>query len=177
MRRSLSLLAVTLGVWSASAAPLPVRPGPGLALELTCSNWVVTPDVDPRFAVFLVNRGKKTVTVVLPGDGSEDGWRTPVVRWEQDRGIRMRPGSVKPLTPADVIELAPGQRVKLNWVGRPALDTGLNRVSVELEHNPTLKWRGIPGGREHDAATMKKVQAIPAIKLTSNIVEVVVQER
>jgi hypothetical protein len=88
----------------------------------------------------------------------------------------MRCGNINCLKPEEVVELAPGQRVKLGWVGAPSLNLGMNKVSVEVEHVPTLKWRGVPLG-EHDAATMKKVQALPAFKVTSNVVEVQVREK
>jgi hypothetical protein len=162
---------------SPRAAPLPDPPATGLEIELTCTNPVVTPAIDPGFTAHLVNKGKKPVTVVLPGDGSEVGWRTPVVRWgKEERGTIRRCGNINRLKPDEVVELAPGERVKLGWVGHPTLDSGTNKVKLELEHIPTLKWRGLPLGK-HDEATMKKVQALPAFKLTSNVVEVQVREK
>src|SRR5919201_6135680 len=34
-----------------------------------------------RFTATLLNKGKETVTLVTPGDGSDCGWRTPLVGW------------------------------------------------------------------------------------------------
>jgi hypothetical protein len=44
------------------------------------------------FEVELVNSSDRTVTLVMPGDGSDVAWRTPVVQWSvsSDTGYRVR---------------------------------------------------------------------------------------
>ena len=39
---------------------------------------------DAGWEVTLVNRGKADVTLIQPGDGSECGWRSPIVEWVID---------------------------------------------------------------------------------------------
>src|SRR5262245_110834 len=121
MNRMLCIAAVALAIsGSPHAAPLPDSPAAGLEIELTCTNPVVTPAYDPGLPAHRVNKGKKPVTVVLPGDGSDVGWRTPVVRWgKEERGTIRRCGNINRLKPEEVIELLPGQRVKLDWIGHP----------------------------------------------------------
>src|SRR4051794_34616710 len=55
-------------------------PTKGLALELKPARQLAF-DGEPRLTLTLVNRGPYTLTLVEPGDGSTEGWRTPVLVW------------------------------------------------------------------------------------------------
>jgi hypothetical protein len=162
-----------------SAAPVPAT-APSLELELTCDKTAVGPGEPVVFTAHLVNKGKKPVTVVQPGDGSDCGWRTPLISWdrarERERGRILRCGNINALKPAEVVDLAPGKRLKLEWVGQPSLRPGMNKVAVEYEHVPGMKWKGLPLGT-HDPAAMEKIRESVPIKLTSNVVEITVREK
>jgi hypothetical protein len=168
MGRTLLVVALALSACSSLAAPLPIPPRPVLAIELTCSLPVLNPGQERAFVAHLVNKGGKPITVVLPGDGSECGRRTPMVRWNPVMKTDGRCKLMNPLTPADVIELAPGQRVKLGWLGWPTFsEVGVHKVSLELEHVPTMEFHY--GG---DPAALKKARETTPFKITSNVVEV-----
>ncbi len=143
-----------------------------LSLLLEADVPVITPGGSAQFTAHLVNDGGNVVSVVLPGDGSSDGWRTPVIHWNPpDQGGRFC-GNINALTPDEVVDLAPGESVELVWLGRPTFkEVGTYQVTLEYEHVPDRKWHGIPLG-EHDPAAMRRVRGVPGIKLTSNVVEV-----
>src|SRR4051794_28079257 len=71
----------TLSVWSAPA-PTPAEP----RLELRLAITKPKDDLKKRltYEVTIVNRGKTSETLVQPGDGSDCGWRTPIVEWVID---------------------------------------------------------------------------------------------
>src|SRR5260370_24574724 len=50
---------------------------------------------DVRWEVTIVNRGKQEVTLVQPGDGSDCGWRTPIIEWVINGGVE---GATRQLT-------------------------------------------------------------------------------
>lgn len=113
------------------------------------------------------------MTVVLPGDGSSCGWRTPVIRWNpRPQYGEARCLNINPLKLDEVISLGPGQRVKLGYIGGPQLTSaGKHLLSVEMEHIRDLKWSGIPLP-DHDAGAMEKVRQIKGFKAVSNVVEI-----
>jgi len=57
----------------------------GVVLLLAPDTQTVTGDQRPQVTATLVNRGKREVTLVEPGDGSDCGWRTPLVEWSRRR--------------------------------------------------------------------------------------------
>jgi hypothetical protein len=65
------------------AAPLPKRelPEPNLDLRLATGTPRVKRGEVVRCDVTVVNRGQQDVLLVQPGDGSDCGWRTPIVEW------------------------------------------------------------------------------------------------
>jgi hypothetical protein len=152
-------------------------PEPDLRIDLRVETPVVKLGENPRFTIYLVNDGTEAVTIVLPGDGSESGLRTPIVRWNPPFLYERRCGNIEALKSHEVIILGAGERTRLQkWVDRPTLSgPGKHEVSLELENIPDLKWGGIPLG-EHDAAAMRKVRRTPRFKVRSNVVEVEVKE-
>ena len=83
MRASLSFVLCLVPAFSGKtvAAPLPERPGPRLELRLRTTEPIVKPGQEIRWQVSIVNRGTEPVTLVHPGDGSDCGWRTPIIEW------------------------------------------------------------------------------------------------
>jgi hypothetical protein len=153
-----------------AVAPAP----PKLAIDLRVLTPSVTLYTIPEIEADLVNQGQEPVIVVLPMDGSECGWRTPVVRWSPAWESPARCGYVTGLRPQDVITLSPRGRVKLNWILGPVLTRqGKHEVSLELEHVPDIEWKGVPCP-VHDPETMKAVRESTPWKAVSNTVEVTV---
>ena len=165
-----------MGDTDRSDRPGAKSPTPGLRIELKATKVQTPAGEQLRFSADLVNDDKVAVTVVLPGDGSESGWRTPIVRWNPPVGTGPRCGNINRLKPEEVITLAPGKRVPLGeWIGNPGIGApGKHKVTLELENVPDLKWTGEPLG-EHDPATMKKVRSSSPFKAVSNVVEVEVR--
>jgi hypothetical protein len=83
MRVSLLPVLLVLPGALAWAAPLPKReaPEPRLELRLHTTTPQVKSGQDAHCEVTVVNRGKHEVLLVQPGDGSDCGWRTPVLEW------------------------------------------------------------------------------------------------
>ena len=49
---------------------------PKIDIVLATATPVIKLGQRPQFSISLINRGKKSVTLVKPGDGSLYGWRT-----------------------------------------------------------------------------------------------------
>jgi hypothetical protein len=144
-----------------------------VALELKAVTPVVPVGKQPVFSAELFNRSSKQITVVLPGDGSECGWRTPILTWNPPLKLGGRCGNINSLKTREVATLAPGQGLPLTeWIGAPILSRpGKHKVSLNMENKPEMVWKGIPLG-EHDPAAMVKVRSSTPFKVVSNVVEV-----
>src|SRR4051794_26625538 len=71
--------------WRGFRSPPPHRtPRPKLELRLRAKQAKVKKGHEVAWEVGVVNRGKSTVTLVQPGDGSDAGWRTPIIEWVID---------------------------------------------------------------------------------------------
>jgi hypothetical protein len=66
------------------SAPAPLATEPRLELRLKAIDPKVKNTDKSRWEVSIVNRGKQKVTLVQPGDGSDCGWRTPIIEWVVD---------------------------------------------------------------------------------------------
>ncbi len=130
------------------------------------------------FRAELVNSGSDPVTVVRPGDGSEYGWRTPIVRWTAAPRQMLRCGNIDPVLPRELVVLQPQQRIALDWLGAPVFgEAGTCTVSLELEHDPKVnRPRGTIVGGQDDEATVKRIRRLPPYRVKSNTVQVLVRE-
>jgi hypothetical protein len=91
-------------------------------------------------------------------------------------GRMMRCGNINSLKANEVVALAPGGRVGLDWLGEPSLGVaGAYKVSVELERIPDLQWQGVLLA-EHDAEAMRKLRRSAGFKVVSNVVEIQVRK-
>jgi hypothetical protein len=170
---------VVVGVWrGVEAVRWQERPDAvtGVALELQPTSQVIKLRDRPELTLTVINRGRQDVVLVEPGDGSEDGWRTPLIEWSSKPWSRIRCGNVNGLKPGEVFTLKPGESRQLNeWIGTPYLPfPGRYRVSVRYTNDPDLKWDGIPL-TPHDTATLEKVHRSTKMSAVSNAVEIVVQ--
>jgi hypothetical protein len=148
-----------------------------VALELKAVTPVVQAGKSPEFTAELINKGPEPITVVLPGDGSESGWRTPIITWNPPMPRGGRCGNINRLKAQEVVTLRPDQRLRLGpWIGAPTLtEPGKHKVRLTLENRPQMKWKGVPLG-EHDPAAMARVRASLPFKVVSNVVEIEVLE-
>lgn len=130
----------------------------------------------------LVNAGSDAVTLVLPGDGSESGWRTPIVRWEVTRKgytppQMLRCGNVNSLMPGEVFDLPPGGVRRLeNWI--PSIlgvKSGTYRLRLIYINDPTLEWQGLPDV-DHDFVEMGRVKRSTPCRVESNEISVRVRK-
>lgn len=145
-----------------------------LRIELSVPQSSVAVNAQVLTTAHLVNDGREPVDVVLPGDGSTHGMRSPLVVWSHPPlpGIC---GNINALRADEVVTLAPGQRVKLEWLGSLQFATpGRRRLQLRLEHDPERPWGGVPLG-EHDPAAMARVRQIKPFIAVSNEVEIEVK--
>jgi len=181
------ILAVSLtGSLSVSADPLPhpqeIAPAT-LDLHISAREASLIFGQQPHITATITNKGKAPVTLVLPGDGSECGWRTPLVGFSSikiDQGIAKHPatvpqeygsrcGNINHLTSDEVFTLVPGQSKDLSdWIGVPRLpEPGTYSMVFYYANDPERKWQGVPLG-QHDPDAMKRVQKSYPCLLISN---------
>ena len=142
----------------------------------------------PTFIVTISNQGKKPLTLVEPGDGSDCKWRTPVVGWSvlPSGGIENHPkepplfhggrcGNINTLKLKEIFTLKPGESKKIGeWVRCPTFaNLGKFRVVFYYQNIHNLKVSGLPLG-EHEDGVIEKIQQSYPCQLISNeiIVEV-----
>ena len=56
-----------------------------IELKIKSDRAQIDPKLNPnhyaKITGELTNNGSKSISLVLPGDGSDDGWRTPYIKW------------------------------------------------------------------------------------------------
>jgi len=135
--------------------------------------------------VTLQNTGRDTVTLVLPGDGSYLGWRTPLMDWEVRAPggppLKRMPvavcGNINPLRAEEIFRLPPGaQRTFRAAVPMNYRYEKSHRYQFRLsyENRPRLVWGGMPLG-SHDPEAMLLLQHSTQCKLVSNTLELKVK--
>ena len=194
IRTILLALSLTGGVFG-SANPLPHRPETASAtldLHISAKEASLTLGQQPQITATITNKGSAPVTLVLPGDGSESGWRTPLVGFSSIKTGKDKPqhpatvplyrggrcGNVNALRSNEVFTLAPGKSKDLSaWIGLPQLpEPGTYSVVFYYANDPELKWRGVPLGR-HDPDAMKRVEQSHKCLLISNELKLTVKPK
>ena len=179
------LLLSSLVAMPASANPDKIPPSLGLTMDLKVKNIELRVGESLACEVKITNRGKKTVTLVAPGDGSQHGWRTPitggsVLSLESTKKHATRPtpskaprcGNMNGLKKDEVFTLKPGQSKKLQaWTTLgPFEAAGKYRVILLYENQPSLKWPrddlGLAG--PHDKEALQKVKTSSKCLVVSN---------
>lgn len=164
----------------------PVKPQCELRLELGTKMEIGKGEAK----IQLRNVGNTPMTLVMPGDGSDCGWRTPIIGWsvlpvdsDDDhpptpprQGVG-RCGNINSLKAEEVFTLRPGQSKTLGpWARLPTynLKPGKYRVVVYYKNDPKLKWSGLPLG-PHDQKAMQRIGESTPVNLVSNeqIIELV----
>jgi hypothetical protein len=125
-----------------------------------------------RFVLTLSNEGATPVGIVLPGDGSEVGWRTPVVTWSattpKGKPVApkevMRCGMMNRIEASEIVTLAPGaSRVIDGWIPSPPFAPGTYDVRLTYRNDP-----GIAARTDTDPAVAALVADTSACEATTN---------
>lgn len=161
-RARIAALLLCFGALAPAVVPaeppaLPAPPPCGVRLSIVVKPSPMSEDGWVEVTGTLKNEDSKPVVLVEPGDGSESGWRTPVLSW---RARRIEPGRVTevPLEPGarcglmngpdpekEVFKLAPGASRRLSgWaLVVPRLEPmGLYEVELTYTNDPRIGFRG-----------------------------------
>lgn len=139
--------------------------------------------INPRLELTLTNRGDQPVSLVLPGDGSECGARTPRLNyiWLRDGNIVVPPvpgftcGNVNPLRAGEVFTLQPGaSRTITEWLGPRWPVAGVYQLKLRYTNKPDARF-GDPSD-PHDAAEMQKLRASTPVTVESNTIDITIAE-
>ncbi|MCA9588309.1 MAG: hypothetical protein KC657_23465 [Myxococcales bacterium] len=162
----------------AAPAPSPSSAPRGATCGLQAKvKAVSTPGGDQTFALTLTNAGKAPVSLVVPGDGSEVGWRTPVISWSvttpkgapvAERGGG-RCGMMNRIEASEIFTLAPGASRTIGmWVAPPNVAPGTYNVQLRYRNDPSI------GARKGNAdpAVVAKIAASSACDVTTPTIRV-----
>jgi hypothetical protein len=101
----------------------------------------------PRFELALTNRGAHSLKLVLPGEGSTEGMRTPDLTWTaiDEEGDVIDPvnlrrcGRINPVDASEVFTLAPGATRTISgaWMDPAGFDGGPYELSLRYKNDPS----------------------------------------
>jgi len=160
------------------------------ALQLHLGHYVDGKDLH----VVIRNTGEKSLDLVLPGDGSSSGMRTPIFKWAvvgangpvKQTGIHVD-ATIDPLQPGEVVRLQSSQTREIpKWI--PPIEisaAGTYQISLRYTNDPHREWASVyrpprrilspfPSFVDHDETEMKRVRTSAPCDLVSEPVEIVV---
>jgi hypothetical protein len=173
--RALPAPAAALPAWNAAAEREGPNPCDGVHFEISSREK----DGYTSFRGTLTHEGDGTVTLVLPGDGSEVGWRTPIVTWQvwTPAGAPVtlshsgRCGNINALRPDEIFTLRPGERHDLgDWFGSPDVPPDTYVVRAIYENDPRREMRRTL--ERNDEALLARIRATTACRVASNAISV-----
>ena len=179
MRRTVCALVLATLLDAAAALPSGGDKLTHLALTISAKSLDLRVGEPPVVRAEITNWGSEPVVLVLPGDRSDSGGRTPIIGWEirvirQDSDPGPKPlllhcGNVNPLRRNEVFTLRPGESRDLGpWVNlHPFRAAGVYAVQFQYENQPMQKWTGLPLG-PHDAEAMESLRKSTPCILASN---------
>jgi hypothetical protein len=146
-----------------------------LTLEITAPAKVVQHGEPVEIAAVLRNGSSRPVRLVMPGDGSESGLRTPVVKWQCNvqravvRGERADP-LINSVGPEDVFELLPGEQRELasSLLLLTLTPPGTYRCRLQYRNDPEMQWRGIITPAKDSERSFALIRNTAKVKLVSN---------
>ena len=173
-----------------SAAAVICRADSGeLALTIAPAEATLKRGEQLKVEATITNSGPSPVTLVLPGDGSQVGWRTPVVTWvfvpegtllpHAGSSLDADPicGNINAFKRSEVFTLPPSATRVLNeWIN-PVVDlpAGRYRLRMRYSNEPARKTGGLPLGA-HEAGAEDLIRRSTACMLVSNDVSLTVVE-
>jgi len=138
----------------AEPAPPPSAPAPPSEPGESCGLRATLRELPPkdgfaRYTLTLTNGGTKPVALVLPGDGSEAGWRTPTLTWiatangkPATRAEGGRCGMMNAIAASEIFTLAPGATREItDWLGFPSFVPGTYELRLRYRNDPSLQAR------------------------------------
>ena len=162
------MLSLTADAPATAPATAPANAHPPLSL------WVGADDT-----VTFTNQSDELVTILLPIDGSDVGWRRVSYEWVPvvnsggkplPRGTTMRCGNVNALRRADFVSLDPGESYMFKradtFLGRPTA----RQVKLVYEFDPNRPEKGVPLGPDEEVNDL--LQTCPAVRVESNTLTV-----
>lgn len=125
-----------------------------------------------EYSLTLTNTGSQAVQLVVPGDGSQVGWRTPVLTWaakSEGKPIAelapARCGMMNAIEASEIFTLAPGKsRTLVDWLGSPSYPAGTYDLEIRYRNAPSLAENRAPVAPEVAA----KLASTSACDVTSN---------
>ena len=130
-----------------------------------------------RFVLTVKNAGMTPIRLVVPGDGSEAGWRTPTLTWTATSGGKRvaplpqgRCGMMNRIEASEIFTLAPGaSRDLADWIAEPSFAKGTYNLRLTYRNDPGLATRG-KGGESADVQRL--LAGSSACEATSNALRV-----
>jgi hypothetical protein len=136
----------------------------GLLLELLPDVATFRQHDGPEITARLTNNGERVVRLVMPGDGSLAGWRTPLIQWTFTPdpaliGLRLRGRielHIQGIRQEDIFTLGPGQSRDLDHWILPRIFPSAPKfaASITYSNNPTIALRGFPSSYDDVAVAM-----------------------
>lgn len=181
-----AILLLSLGALSSlailAAPPAPAPASCDVRLSITARTPRISSEDWLEVTGILENEGSTRVVLVEPGDGSEAGWRTPVLQWrarriQQGRAaeVTLEPGARcglmnGPAAEEEVFVLAPGHSRDLRMpLVAPRLGApGLYEVELTYVNDPRMDFRGT----SPDDPAVKPYRNSTACTVTSNTLRI-----
>ncbi len=148
----------------------------GVAITLGPERQVILAGEMPDLVATLRNDGAADVVLVEPGDGSREGWRTPLIEWSGIPGWPStgRCGNINSLKADEVFPLKVGETRRLRgWFSPILFLPGTYRIAVRYTNSPKMARRGLPLD-EDDPGAREALRDSTPVTTVSNEVEVVV---
>ncbi len=172
------MLAAFAFVASLQSAPAPVR----------LRAVILTDKAHHATGVAITNTTKRTVQLIQPGDGSLDGWRSPLVAWSMipfgdkskhpdwPKPLHLgRCGNTNPLQLSEIVTLDPGQTwtLGMNWIWALGAGPGKYRAVFYYRNNPALETWRYRSGDGQDEVLAQLRQTTPALAVSKEAILVI----
>lgn len=133
-------------------------------------------DSSERYSLTLTNTSSQAVQLVVPGDGSQVGWRTPILTWTaklEGKPIAelspARCGMMNAIEADEIFTLAPGEsRTLIEWLGEPSYAPGTYDLTLRYRNDPLFGAHKAPAAPDVAA----KLASSSACDVTSDAIRV-----
>jgi hypothetical protein len=161
-----------------------------IGLQISTQKLNVKVGEEISLKVVLSNNDNDVVTLVSPGDGSENAWRTPIVQWSiiKDDKLAKHPSEPKAAEESDcgmmnsiksdeVFQMNSGEtREVKHWTFLPPFkEPGVYRVAYLYANRPSLKWHN-ESSMQHNAIAFWKAKHSTETNIVSNEIVFTVYE-
>lgn len=156
------------------------REEPNLSLSIKPTSITVRKGQELSVKASLQNRGSRPVTLILPGDGSRMGRRTPVIEWLFTPGGKIRGfegcGVLNAFRADEVFTLQPDEmRIISQWVAPLELPpVSQCRAFMVYTNDPGLPFMGTLQ-RQYDRAAIARLLASDKCSVASNEIDITIE--